>query len=66
MHTPIRNNNIKRRLVKGIDPCKIKEGQSVVFGGKLYFKRNGGLRNATHEETVEFIKEHTQKTEQQQ
>jgi len=59
-------NYIKKKLVRGVNNSKVAEGERVVFGGRLYYKHNGGLKRASDEETREFIKEHTQKREQAQ
>jgi hypothetical protein len=59
-------NYLKGRLHRGVSNFKVSEGERVVFGGKLYVKHNGGLKKTSKEETLAFIKEHTQKKEQQQ
>jgi hypothetical protein len=53
-------------MCKGVRADKMEEGKCVVFGGKLYTKDNGGMKKATREQTLEFIKLHTQRKEQQQ
>ena len=59
-------NYLKGRLHRGVSNFKMKEGECVVFGGKLYYKQDGGLKTATREQTLEFIKLHGQKKEQPQ
>lgn len=60
------HNYTKDRKYRGVIPAKIAEGDQVVFGGKLSHKHNGGLRKASREETLEFIRINTQRKEQQQ
>lgn len=62
-------NPLKHRTYGGINVAKVQEEDRVVFGGRLYIKRNGGLKRATDEETREFVGAHLQrmqKREQQQ